>query len=64
MSANGWPKADWVRIGPKGLLCEHCGDAYPVSMPVDLDVLIAMSKAYARRHKNCPEPSGTSGEPS
>lgn len=48
------PRADHVVIQDGGVFrCRHCGDSYPMQLPVDLDVIAAAGKAYVRNHRHC-----------
>jgi len=61
MSADDFPDAPHVMVldSSHGALayaakCEHCGDTHaPEKLPASFDDLIAMWKAFARRHAEC-----------
>lgn len=46
---------DWVRVrmNTGELFCERCGDSYVMTMPVSVNVAVAISKAYGKDHSSC-----------
>lgn len=51
--------ADHVRMHQDGrFICRHCGDEQPMAMPIDIDIYVAASKVFLRKHKDC-KPNGT-----
>lgn len=40
---------------PGTLCCFHCGDTYRVNMPVSLDLMGVIARAYGKEHKGCKE---------
>ena len=51
-------KNDHIRIantdtGGYALLCLHCGKIYVPSLPISLDMFLAVSKQFNKEHKDC-----------
>lgn len=48
-------KADHVifKFDSNQLLCTHCGETYPVTMPVSVNMFAAMGKAFGKSHRGC-----------
>lgn len=48
---------DWVVCDfghqPPGALCRRCGRRLEIPLPIELDVLAAMGKAFVKAHKGC-----------
>lgn len=51
-------KNDHIRIantdnGGYALLCLHCGEIYVPSLPISIDMFLAVSKQFGKEHKDC-----------
>lgn len=47
-------KADWV-VARNDLAfeCRHCGEVQAMASPINMDMYIAASKPFLRRHSKC-----------
>lgn len=58
-------KEDWIILHDgtdgRGLRyeCTRCGRVYAPALPLEVEVFVALSKAFTRHHKRC-RPSGES----
>ena len=47
-------KTDWIITTPKlDLHCKRCGESYQPSLPVPVDMWVAMGEAFIKTHKHC-----------
>ena len=45
--------ADHVVLKDNEFVCLHCGQRYAPSLPAPISVMVAMTNAFLRIHKNC-----------
>jgi hypothetical protein len=49
--------APWMLVttSPFGIRCQRCGDAWLIGLPGSVEAVLASVKAFADRHRACPE---------
>lgn len=48
---------DHIGLGPNGRMqCGHCGDSYTPTYPIDIGMLVAMTKQFTKSHRSCKPP--------
>lgn len=50
-------KDDHITLGNGGRMqCDHCGDSYTPNYPVAIEIIVGMTKAFAKSHRDCKPP--------
>jgi hypothetical protein len=39
--------------------CSHCGHRQPLALPMSLDLVLALQRAYLKQHKDCRKPEAS-----
>ena len=50
-------KKEWIFVenGCKALRCERCGERLEMPLPINLEIGLAMMKAFGKVHRRCQE---------
>ena len=53
ITKNKIMKTPHVVVKDNNIVCENCGYSLKIPLPIDIDILAAMGKAFIKIHKNC-----------
>ena len=54
---------DWIviRMEPMAIVCNRCDTVQPIALPISVDCLAGISKAFTETHKHCKSNSRKAG---